>query len=106
MILVVSPPNKIEKFDRGLIIIVIKVTEENKVNLVYLVVDSCQMSQIGVVWENVSRSFDCLEGLHGGQVFVEDEVGDDAARGAGESGKAVHHNPSRVLQSVIGINST
>ena len=100
--MILSLPNK----QKWLIIIAKIITEEKKYNLVYLVVDSCQMSQIGVVWENVSRSFDCLEGLHGGQVFVEDEVGDDAARGAGESGKAVHHNPRRVLQSVIGIYST
>ena len=100
--MILSLPNK----QKWLIIIAKIITEEKKYNLVYLVVDSCQMSQIRVVRDNVSRSFDCLDGLHGGQVFVEDEIGDDAARGAGESGKAVHHNPSRVLQSVIGIYST
>ncbi len=57
-----------------------------------LVVNPGQVSQVGVVWEDVPPEFDCLQGLGGGQVLVQDQVGQHAARRARQAGKTVDNN--------------
>ena len=57
-----------------------------------LVVNPGQVSQVGVVWEDIPPEFDGLQGLGGGQVLVQDQVGQHAARRARQAGKTVDNN--------------
>ena len=64
-----------------------------------LVVNPGQVSQVGVVWEDIPPEFDGLQGFGGGQVLVQDQVGQHAARRARQTGKTVDNNFGGFLKS-------